>query len=153
MGIVPLAWLWTLTYQYPSTPNPTSSLSRNAGPSVSSTNSLMPPRPHLPPIWNGISTCSKISPIPWYQHSIASLGPSPPLLLPVSPLAAPANTLFSLLLQLMKAIVFAERSCYFFIFHRTLSVPAMSTRRFRSLPYILKYSLSFYLSRFSFYSR
>ena len=39
----------------------------------------------------------------------------------------PANTLVRLLLQLMKATVLAESCCYFFNFHRTLSIPAMST--------------------------
>ena len=41
------------------------------------------------------------------------------------PLAAPANTLVSLLLQLMKGTVLAESS-YFINFHHALSVPAMS---------------------------
>ena len=51
----------------------------------------------------------EIPPIPWCEHSIALLG-LPHTLLPVSPLAAPANTLVSLPLQLMKATVLAESS-------------------------------------------
>ena len=42
MGTGSLVRSWTLTYRYPSTPNPISSLSRNAGPSISYTNFLMP---------------------------------------------------------------------------------------------------------------
>ena len=38
----PLTWLWTLTFQYSSIPNSISSLSRNAGPSTSFTNSSPP---------------------------------------------------------------------------------------------------------------
>ena len=37
----PMAWSWTLTYWYPSTPNPISSLSWNASLSMSFTNSRM----------------------------------------------------------------------------------------------------------------
>ena len=55
-----------------------------------------------------------------------SLIQPPPPLLPTSPLAAPANILVSLLLQLMKATVLAESSEYIH-FHCDLSAPAMST--------------------------
>ena len=48
----------------------------------------------------------------------------PPLLFPFFPLAAHANTLVSLHLQLMKATVLAS---YISSFHWALSAPAMST--------------------------
>ena len=51
----------------------------------------------------------------------------PPPLLPVPPLAAPANTEVSLPLQLMKAAVPAESYTLFIILHRHLYSPAMST--------------------------
>ena len=51
---------------------------------------------------------------------------SPPPLLPFSPLAAPANTLVSPCLELMKAIVLAESSLNF-NFYQALSAPAMPT--------------------------
>jgi len=81
MGTVPLARSWALTYRYRSTPNPTSSLSTNAGLSVSFRNSQMPPRPCLPLVWNGKSTRFEILPFPWYQHPIAPLSPLHPYFL------------------------------------------------------------------------
>ena len=51
----------------------------------------------------------------------------PPPLLPVHPLAAPANTEVSLPLELMKATVQAENYSLFIILHHRLYSPAMST--------------------------
>ena len=95
-----------LTYRYPSTPNPTSSLSRNAGPSLLFTNSRIPP-PTTSAANIGISTGFEILPIPRYQHPITSPDLPHPYF-QFSPLAAPANTGVSLPLQLMKATVLAE---------------------------------------------
>ena len=50
----------------------------------------------------------------------------PPPVLPIFPLAAPANISFSLPQELMKATVLAESSTYIH-FHRDLSAPAIST--------------------------
>ena len=82
-----------------------------------------------------------------------SLNRPPPPLLPVSPLVAPANTLVSLPLKLIKAAVLAESSS-FMHFHRDLSALAVyrhESGRCCSLSFILIDFLSFYLSRFSFY--
>ena len=49
------------------------------------------------------------------------------MVLPVPPLAAPANTEVSLPLQLMKAAVPAKSYMLFIILHRHLDSPAMST--------------------------
>jgi len=68
MGTGPLARSRTLTCRYPSTPNPTSSLSRNVGPSALFINS----RPRTPPTWNCLSTSFEIPQIPWYKHPITS---------------------------------------------------------------------------------
>ena len=132
MGTVPLARSWTLTYRYPSTPNPTSALSRNAGPSVSSTNSLMPPpttsasnmKRHINWFYNyrkrfqgPCPHCQPMTDLFWFYNpdnsqvsKFDSLTRSPPLLLPVSPIAAAANASVSLPLQLMKVTVLAESS-------------------------------------------
>ena len=94
-------------YRYPSTSNPTSSLSKNAGPSTLFINSQIPPltmsaanmKWRIYSFWN--SANSQVS------TSYNLTGPPPPLL-PVFPLAAPPNTGVSLPLQLMKAAVPAE---------------------------------------------
>ena len=125
MCTVPLAWSWTLTYQYPSTPNPTSSHSRNAVVPCHSQTPWCHPWSHPLPIRNGISTSFKILPIPWYQHPITSLDlPYPYFLFP--PLAAPANTGQS------SSTADEGRSAgwklrYLFIFLLHLESPAMST--------------------------
>jgi hypothetical protein len=66
----------------------------------------------------------------------------PPPLLPVCPLVVFANTLDSLLLQLMKATVLAKSSLFIY-FHQALSAPVMSTdisqKGGRSHPSFLKY--------------
>ena len=67
---------WILTYWYPSSPNPISIFLRNAGLSASYTNSQMPPQPCLPPIWNGILTCTSIQAVSW-QISTKSYYTSP----------------------------------------------------------------------------
>ena len=76
----------------------------------------------LPPILNSISTCTSIPTVSWYQHLITSNGLSL-----FSPLAAPANTLVSLFLQLMRATVLTESSILYFIFTPTLYTMVMST--------------------------
>ena len=108
-GTGPVARMWTLTYRYPFTPNPTSSVSRNAGLSMLFTNSQIPHpttsaanmKWHINWFWNPansqVSTSDNVT------------GPPPPF--PFSPLAAPAN---SLPLQLMKAIVLLRAPYIFF---------------------------------------
>ena len=59
-----------------------------------------------------------------YQHLVTSLGLPYPYF-PFSALAAPANTLVSLLLQLMQATVLAEKSILYLIFYLVLSVTVM----------------------------
>ena len=81
-----------------------------------------------------------------------SLTRPPPSLFSVSLLAAPANNLVSLPLQLMKATVLAE-SFNFIYFHCDVCsdyVYRHESGRCHSLPFFLIYFLSFYLSRFSF---
>ena len=118
MGTGPLARSWTSIYRYPSTPNPLISFSRNAGTSMSFTNSRMPSSNmsamYFNPDYHLVSTSDNLT------------RPSPPLL-PFFPLMALANTLLSLCLQLIKATVPAESYMLSIIFHRHLYFPAMST--------------------------
>ena len=89
----------------------------------------------------------------WHSSVIdihSSLTWPPPLLLPFFPLAAPANTLVSLHLQLMKATVLAESTLYFIFSLGSLhssDIYRWKSGTCRTLPFFL----TFYLSRFSFY--
>ena len=120
--------------------------------------------------WNGIPTWTSNLTVSQYQNSITSLG------LPLYSLVAPANNSVTLCLQLRKATVLAESSLFKFkrkiwtwtfkaqtigfnllvkgpyisSFHQALSAPAISID---SSQVGVKHfpSLSFHLSRFSFY--
>ena len=76
-------------------------------------------------------------------------------LLPFTPLAAPANILVSLRIQLIKVTVLDENSIYFIFslgFLRSSSVYRYkSGRGCHTLPFFFTFFLSFHLSKFSFY--
>ena len=77
------------------------------------------PRPHPPPTWNSISTGFKISPIPRYQHPIASFS----LPHPYFAFFSPSGTCEHLGDQSHRA---GWKLQYFIYFHRDLSTPEMS---------------------------
>ena len=100
LGTCPLTWLWTLTYRYPPTPKPISSLFRDSGLPVPFTiYFLMPPWPCPPPIQNSILICTSIPKASWSQYLVTSLGLLHPSLI-FFLLAAPPNIMASLFPQL-----------------------------------------------------
>ena len=147
-------WTETQTYWYQLTPNPIGFLSRNEGLSITSWCRSS----HLSSIWNCIPTFSPIQPVPWHKNSLKYIHLSHPTSLSPFPLSIPS---YLLILHLVLFYSWQKPLC-------SLKAPVISSistdsfcssdvyrgesGRFRSLPLILKYFLSTYLSRFFFYT-
>jgi hypothetical protein len=98
---------------------------------------------------DSILTCTSILTVFRYQHPITSFGLPHPYF-PFSSLAATANTLTSLHLQLMKATVLAESSIYFIFSLRSSDVYRHESGKSRTLPFFLNFFCHFTFLCFSF---